>query len=90
MASTTKFTITLDNAQFDEIKRLVSAGHAPSVSGFVKKAIDTALNDVVGWRQMLDEALAQTGGPPTAAERKWADDILGVRTAAHARKGRRR
>jgi hypothetical protein len=60
------------------------------VSGFVKKAIDTALNDVVGWRQMLDEALAQTGGPPTAAERKWADDILGVRTAARARKGRRR
>jgi Arc/MetJ-type ribon-helix-helix transcriptional regulator len=86
MANTTKFTITLDTAQFDEIKRIVAAGQAPSVSGFVKKAIDTALNDAQGWDRMLNEMLEATGGPLTDAERRWADRILGHRPA----KARRR
>jgi Arc/MetJ-type ribon-helix-helix transcriptional regulator len=86
MASTTKFTITLDNAQFEEIKRIVGAGQAPSVSAFVKKAIDTALNDAQGWDRMLNEMLEATGGPLTDAERRWADRMLGLRPA----KARRR
>jgi Arc/MetJ-type ribon-helix-helix transcriptional regulator len=86
MGSTTKFTITLDNAQFEEIKRIVAAGQAPSVSAFVKKAIDTALNDAQGWDRMLNEMLEATGGPMTDAERRWADKILGLRPA----KARRR
>ena len=90
MATTTKFTITLDTEQFAEIQRIVAAGRAASVSAFVKQAIATALTDVVGWRQMLDEALAETGGPPTAAERAWADEVLGVHRSAPKGKGRRR
>jgi Arc/MetJ-type ribon-helix-helix transcriptional regulator len=86
MATTTKFTITLDNTQFEEIKRIVAAGQAPSVSAFVKKAIATALDDVVGWRQTLDEMLAETGGPLTDAERAWADEILGHRPSTTRRK----
>lgn len=86
MATTTKFTITLDTAQFEEIKRLVASGQAPSASAFVKKAIDTALNDVIGWRQMLDEMLEATGGPLTDAERRWADKILGHRPAKTRRR----
>jgi Arc/MetJ-type ribon-helix-helix transcriptional regulator len=89
MATTTKFTITLDNAQFEEIKRIVAAGRVPSVSAFVKKAIDTALNDVEDWNRMLQEILEATGGPMTAAEREWADAALGHRPSAPARKRRR-
>lgn len=81
MATTTKFTITLDTQQFDEIKRLVAAKKADSVSGFVRQAIATALDDAVGWREMLDQMLEETGGPLTDAERAWADEILGHRPA---------
>lgn len=86
MASTTKFTITLDTAQFEEIKRIVAAGQAPSVSGFVKKAIETALHDTQDWDRMLDEMLEATGGPLTDAERRWADEILGHRPAKTRRR----
>lgn len=77
MASTTKFTITLDDGQFKELKALVAAGRASSVSGFVRKAVEVALNDAAGWSQMLDEAIEASGGPMTDAERTWADTVLG-------------
>lgn len=77
MASTTKFTITLDDGQFKELKALVAAGRAPSVSGFVRKAVEVALNDAAGWSQMLNEALEASGGPMSDAERAWADRMLG-------------
>lgn len=86
MATTTKFTITLDNEQFDEMKRIVAAGEAPSVSAFVKKAIETALDDSRGWDRMLDQMLEETGGPLTDAERRWADEILGHRPAKRTRR----
>jgi hypothetical protein len=87
--ATTKFTITVDTAQFEEIKRIVAAGQAPSVSAFVKKAIDTALNDTQGWDLMLKEILDATGGPMTDAEREWADAALGHRRSKKPRKGPR-
>ena len=89
MATTTKFTITLDNAQFEEIRRIVAAGGAPSVSGFVKKAIETALHDTQDWDRMLDEMLEATGGPMTEAEREWADAALGRHRSTKPKKGRR-
>lgn len=75
--ATVKITITLEEEQVDEMRRLVEAGKAESVSGFVKHAVDVALNDVAGWKQMLDEALERTGGPLTEAERAWVDSVLG-------------
>lgn len=75
--ATVKITITLEEEQVDEMRRLVEAGKAESVSGFVKHAVGVALHDVAGWKQMLDEALERTGGPPTAAERAWVDSVLG-------------
>jgi Arc/MetJ-type ribon-helix-helix transcriptional regulator len=89
MATTTKFTITLDNAQFDAIKRIVATGEAASVSAFVKKAIETALIDAKSWDQMLHEMLEATGGPLTDAERRWADTILGHHPAKVPRPRRR-
>ena len=40
--ATRKVTITLDEAQLDQIRFLVQAGTAPSVSGFVQHAVAVA------------------------------------------------
>lgn len=85
--ATTKITITIDDAQIEEIRALVAAGQAASVSGFVKHAIGIALFDAAGWREMLGDALQQTGGPLTRKERTWADAILSP--TKHSRTRRR-
>jgi len=74
--ATTKITITLENHQLEEIRALIAAGAAGSVSGFVKHAVGVALFDAAGWREMLEEALRQSGGPLTKKERTWADALL--------------
>lgn len=75
MAST-KITITLPDDQFKEIRALVAAGKAASTSAFVKHAVGVALDDAAGWREMLADALHQTGGPLTEKERAWVDALL--------------
>jgi Arc/MetJ-type ribon-helix-helix transcriptional regulator len=77
--ATTKITITLEDDQLAEVRALVAAGAAASVSGFVKHAVGVALFDAAGWREMLDGALRQTGGPLTNEERAWADALLSPR-----------
>ncbi len=74
--ATKKVTITLEEKALRAVHDLVAAGKAESVSGFVQHAVGVALNDVAGWSAMLEQALAQTGGPLTKAERAWADGIL--------------
>ena len=74
--ATAKLTITLEEEQLSEIRALVAAGKARSVSGFVQHAVRIALFDAAGWREMLAEALQQTGGPLTKKERAWADALL--------------
>jgi len=74
--ATKKVTITLPVEQLDEIRALVDAGHASSVSGFVQHAVGVSLDDVTGWAAMLAGALDETGGPLTSAERDWADSVL--------------
>jgi Arc/MetJ-type ribon-helix-helix transcriptional regulator len=74
--ATTKLTITLDDDQLEEVRRLVAAGKAASISGFVKHAVGVALHDAAGWREMLADALLRTGGPLTKRERAWADSVL--------------
>jgi Arc/MetJ-type ribon-helix-helix transcriptional regulator len=79
--ATKKVTITLDETQLDQIRSLVQAGAAPSVSGFVQHAVAVALDDVAGWGAMLAEALRQTGGALSDDERAWADEVLGTGTS---------
>src|SRR5262245_24278556 len=74
--ATTKVTITLADEQLDEVRRMVDAGKAGSVSGFVQHAVRMALHDAAGWKEMLEAALQETGGPLTRKERAWADAIL--------------
>ena len=71
-----KVAIRLEADQIDEIRGLVAAGQTASVAAFVKQAVDGALGDAAVWREMLDEALQQTGGALTQAEKDWADAIL--------------
>jgi Arc/MetJ-type ribon-helix-helix transcriptional regulator len=74
--ATTKVTITLEDNQLAEVRALVAAGAAASVSSFVKHAVGVALFDAAGWSEMLEDALRQTGGPLTKKERAWADALL--------------
>jgi len=74
--ATRKITITLGDDQIQEIRGLVAAGQAASTSAFVQHAVGVALSDAAGWREMLEEALQQTGGPLTQKERAWADRLL--------------
>jgi len=74
--ATLKITVTLPVDQVEEVRALVAAGRAISVSAFVKHAVGVALFDAAGWRGMLEDALQQTGGPLTKTERAWADAIL--------------
>lgn len=75
--ATRKVTVTLEETQLSQIRRLVDAGNAASVSGFVQHAVSVALDDVAGWGALLAEALRDTGGPLTDDERAWADELLG-------------
>lgn len=74
--ATRKVTVTLEESQLDQIRKLVEAGTAASVSGFVQHAVAVAIDDVAGWGALLAEALRETGGPLTDEERAWADDLL--------------
>jgi hypothetical protein len=87
--ATVKVTITLDEGDFAEIRAMVAKKRVASVSGFVQRAVKIGLQDAAGWRAALAEALEQTGGPMTAAERKWVDRTLDGGTTARPR-GRRR
>ena len=74
--ATRKVTVTLPEEQLDEVRALVAAGQASSVSGFVQHAVGVALDDISGWAAMLRIALAETGGPLSAEEKARADQIL--------------
>jgi Arc/MetJ-type ribon-helix-helix transcriptional regulator len=74
--ATRKVTVTLEEAQVAQIRALVEAGTAASVSGFVQHAVTVSLDDVAGWGALLAAALRSTGGPLTDDERAWADAIL--------------
>ncbi len=77
--ATTKITITLPDDQLEEIRALVANRRAANISAFVKHAVQVALHDAAGWREMLKDALRETGGPLTPKERAWADALLSPR-----------
>jgi len=77
--ATAKITITLQHDQLEEIRALIAAGEAASVSGFVQHAVGVALHDAAGWRELLEDTMEQTGGPLTKKERSWADSLLTTR-----------
>ena len=87
--ATTKITVTLNDDQVNEIRALVAARQAANVSAFVQHAVGVALHDAAGWKEMLEDALQETGGPLTKKERAWADGFLSPREPRRpAKKGK--
>jgi Arc/MetJ-type ribon-helix-helix transcriptional regulator len=78
MTSYEKIAVSLPSRAAESARRAVRQGRAPSVSAYVAAAIEdkAKLDDLA---TLLDEMLAETGGPPTAAEMRAADRALGIK-----------
>ena len=74
--TTTKIAVSLPRELVAQARRAVSEGRASSVSAYVARAIEeqAKLDDLAS---LLEEMLAETGGPLSAAERRAADRALG-------------
>jgi len=77
MTVSEKIAISLPRRLAQGARRAVREGRAASVSAYVASALEekTKLDDLAG---LLDEMLAESGGPVTAAERRAADRALGA------------
>jgi Arc/MetJ-type ribon-helix-helix transcriptional regulator len=73
-----KIAVSLPEELVERARSAVKRGRAPSVSAYVATALAEKgmLDDLA---EMLDEMLAQTGGPLTTAERRAADRVLGTK-----------
>jgi antitoxin ParD1/3/4 len=71
-----KIAVSLPADLVERARRAVAEGRATSVSAYVAAALQekAKLDDLAS---LLDEMLAETGGPLTARERKMADRALG-------------
>ena len=74
--TTSKIAVSLPTELVAQARRAVSEGRASSVSAYVARALQekAKLEDLAS---LLEEMLAQTGGPLTPVERKAADRALG-------------
>jgi alkylhydroperoxidase/carboxymuconolactone decarboxylase family protein YurZ len=72
-----KIAISLPEKLLAHAKRAVARGRAETISAYVAGALteQAKLEDLA---ELLNEMLAESGGPMTTAERRTADDILGV------------
>jgi len=85
MNTTEKIAISLPRGVADRARRAVRQGRAASVSAYVASALEekAKLDELSG---LLDEMLAESGGPLSAEERRAADRALGVSTKAKRRR----
>jgi Arc/MetJ-type ribon-helix-helix transcriptional regulator len=83
-----KLAISLPKSLVERARGAVREGRAKSVSGYIAYAIEetSKLDDL---EAMLEDMLAESGGPTTAAERLAADEVLGI-TAPTRPKAKRR
>jgi Arc/MetJ-type ribon-helix-helix transcriptional regulator len=79
-----KIAVSIPERLVERARAAVARGRSSSVSAFVTAALEhkTLLDEL---EQMLEQMLEQTGGPPTAAERREADRVLGVRNKRRRR-----
>jgi Arc/MetJ-type ribon-helix-helix transcriptional regulator len=80
-----KIAITLPREVLDGARRAVRRGRAPSMSAYVSSALQERVK-LDSLDDLLQEMLDATGGPPTAAEKRWADRTI---FGARRKKGRR-
>ena len=87
MTTYTKFAVSMPSRVAEGARRAVRKGRAASLSAYVAEAVaDKLAQDDLA--SLIEEMLAETGGPMTAAERREAERALGV--ARPARRRRRR
>jgi len=74
--TSTKIAVSLPSELVAQAQRAVAEGRAASVSGYVARALEeqAKLDDLAS---LLDEMLAETGGPLTTSETRAADRALG-------------
>ena len=72
----TKIAVSLPAGPVEQAQRAASEGRSPSVSAYVARAMEeqAGLDDLAS---LLDEMLAETGGPLTASQGRAADRALG-------------
>jgi len=77
MTTTEKIAVSLPGALATRARRAVREGRAASVSAYVASALEekAKLDELAA---LLDQMLAESGGPLTSAERRAADRALGV------------
>ncbi len=77
MTNAEKIAISLPKSLAERARRAVRRGHAASVSAYVAVAIEekAKLDEL---STLLEEMLAQSGGPLTKAEQRAADRALGI------------
>jgi Arc/MetJ-type ribon-helix-helix transcriptional regulator len=77
MNTAEKIAISLPRNLAERARRAVRQGRAPSVSAYVASAIEekVKLDELA---VLLDEMLAESGGPLTPTERRRADRELGM------------
>ena len=87
--ATTKVTITLPDSQLEQIRERVAAHESSSVSGFVQHAVRQSLDNDAEFQAMVDQVLAETGGPLSPKERAWAKKVLTGRKRSKAARRRK-
>lgn len=85
--TTQKVAITVPEKTLASARRAVKAGRAQSLSAYVARALEhqSMIDDL---DSLLEELLKETGGPLTAAEKRWADSILSGRPRTMKRRRR--
>jgi hypothetical protein len=76
MTPKAKIAISIRQDLLDEVLAGVERGASASVSAFIEQAIEHQLGARAEFLQMMDDALAETGGPMTDEEIAWADRVL--------------
>ncbi len=76
MTNKSKIAVSLSPDLVEQAQRAVTEGRSSSVSAYVAEALEakSTLDDLAS---LLDEMLAQTGGPLSADEQAAADRALG-------------
>jgi Arc/MetJ-type ribon-helix-helix transcriptional regulator len=84
-----KIAVSLPEELVSSARRAVRERRAASVSAYVAAALEEKAK-LEHLREMLDDMLAETGGPLSAAERRDADQALGLARSRKAPRSSRR
>jgi Arc/MetJ-type ribon-helix-helix transcriptional regulator len=78
--ATRKVTVTVDERDLEAIRALVASGEVANVSAFIQHAVRVSLRNDDDFDALLATSLEASGGPMTDEERRWAEEMLGVKS----------